>query len=214
MPIILHEAIPPILELGLWHIEEQEEWFSQNLLLNPEEAAQLAQIKGQRRVEWLAARQLVHQMLGGPARLALLKDAYGKPQLESAACHLSISHSKNMAAAALAADPVGIDIQYLVPKIESMAHKYMRPEELDSLQPATRLEHIHAYWGAKEALYKAYGRRGLDFCAHIHITPFVFALEGGTFGGKIVKAGYEAHFEGQYALADNYMLVHAVEKKD
>jgi 4'-phosphopantetheinyl transferase len=212
MPVILHEIPAPELQIGLWQIEEQEAWFAEGLQLAPEETSQLASIKGHRRVEWLAARQLVHQMLGSPQREALHKDAYGKPYLSQARYHLSISHSKAMAAAALADRPVGIDIQALVPKIEGLASKYMRAEELESLEPATRLEHIHAYWGAKEALYKAYGQRGLDFCGHIHVTPFSYQVSGGTFEAKIIKDGYLGLFFGRYALAQGYMLVHALEK--
>lgn len=210
MPVILHEHIQPRGEIGLWRIEEPEDWFLARLSLSPAESEQLAQIRGRRRVEWLAVRQLVHDMSGRATRGAFLKDEYGKPHLEGSAYQISISHSGRLAAAIAAPCPVGIDIQNLVPRISHLAHKFMRPVELESLQPAWRLEQIHVYWGAKEALYKAYGRRALDFGSNIHIHPFAFDPLGGQCAGLIVKEDYKAHFKLHYSMIGEYVLVYAV----
>ncbi len=210
MPVILHEHIQPQGEIGLWRIEEPEDWFLARLSLSPSESEQLAQIRGRRRVEWLAVRQLVHDMSGRATRGAFLKDEYGKPHLEGSAYQISISHSGGLAAAIAAPCPVGIDIQNLVPRISHLAHKFMRPLELESLQPDWRLEQIHVYWGAKEALYKAYGRRALDFSSNIHIHPFSFDPLGGQCTGLIVKEAYKAHFKLHYSMIGEYVLVYAV----
>ena len=212
MPVILHEHIQPQGEIGIWRIDEPEDWFLGRLDLSTAETEQLGQIKGRRRVEWLAVRQLVHDMSGREQRGAFLKDEHGKPHLEGSAYYISISHSRNMAAAIAAPGLVGIDIQNLVPRITHLAHKYMRPDELASLQEGARLEQMHVYWGAKEALYKAYGRRALDFCANIHIQPFVFDPLGGQCTGAIFKDGYEAYFRLHYSLIEDYVLVYAVEE--
>lgn len=211
MPILLHQHIEPEGELGTWRIGEPEQWFLERLELAPSERLQLSQIKGRRRLEWLAARQLVHQMSGRDQRGAFLKDEYGKPHLEGSAYHISISHSHELAAAIAAPMPVGVDIQYLVPRIERLAHKYMRPEELASLVPETRIEHLHAYWGAKEALYKAYGRRALDFRTHIQITPFRYDPQGGDCTGRIVREDYEGLFQLRYFRLEGYMLAYGLE---
>lgn len=210
MPIILHQHIEADTELGVWRIEEPEAWFLDRLDLRPEEQQQLQRIRGRRRVEWLAVRQLVHQMSGREQRGAFLKDEYGKPHLESSSHHISISHSHELAAAIAAPVAAGVDIQFLVPRIGRLAHKFLRPEELASLRPHNRIEHLHVYWGAKEALYKAYGRRALDFRSHIHITPFSYDARGGHFKGRVVKENYEAWFELHYSLRGDYMLVYGI----
>ena len=78
MPLLIHKHLGTGLEIGIWQIAELEPWFMERLKLYPEEEKQLAQIKGRRRVEWLASRQLVHQMSGLKERSAFLKDEFGK----------------------------------------------------------------------------------------------------------------------------------------
>lgn len=210
MPLIAHEAIRPEGELGIWRIEEPELWFRRHLELAPSEEAQLSKIKGRRRVEWLAVRQLVHDMSGREQRGAFIKDEYGKPHLEGASWCISISHSHDLAAAIASPRSVGIDIQFLVAKIERLAHKFMRPEEMGSLDAEKRIEHLHVYWGAKEALYKAYGRRELDFCSNILVDPFDFDLLRGSTRGRIEKGDFRASYALRYKQLGEYILVYAV----
>jgi 4'-phosphopantetheinyl transferase len=211
MPIYLHQHILPIGELGIWKIEESESFFRERLDLAPPERAQLEKIKGRRRTEWLAARQLVHYMSGREERSVFIKDSFGKPHLKDSTYQISISHSRDMAAAIAAPLPVGIDIQVVVEKIDRIAHKFMRAEEMASLQAATRIEHLHVYWGAKEALYKAYGRRELDFCGHIFIDPFSFQPGQGTIMGHIRKGDFTADYQLQYQQIDHFILVYGME---
>jgi len=211
MPLHFHRHLNPEGEMGLWHITESAEYFESRLSLLPSEKAQLAELKGHRRLEWLAGRWLLHEMSGREERGACLKDEHGKPYLEGSLYEISISHSREMAAIMAAPRAVGIDIQKLVGKIERIAHKYMREEESASLQASSRLVHLHVYWGAKEALYKAYGRRQLDFKAHIHISPFSFDPKGGSMTGQIIKGDFREKYEIFYEQFDDYILVHAME---
>ena len=213
MPLFLQEDLDVGGEIGLWKVTEAEDWFRSKLELYQEELEQLEQIKGRRRTDWLAVRYLVHQMSGRQNRGAFLKDEFGKPHLEDSRYQISISHSGEMAAAIAAPASVGIDIQGMVAKIERIAHKYMRAEEMASLQPSTRLPHLHVYWGAKEALYKAYGRRQLDFCQHILIEPFAFDENGGNFRGTVQKESYLAEFDIHYRFVGDYVLVFGLAKE-
>ncbi|HKK79209.1 MAG TPA: 4'-phosphopantetheinyl transferase superfamily protein [Phaeodactylibacter sp.] len=215
MALLLHEHIQPEGALGLWRIEESEAWFLTQLDLAPSELQQLERLRGRRRAEWLAARQLVHQMSGRAKRAVFWKDEYGKPHLRDSAYDISISHSHGLAAAIAAPKAVGIDIQKMVPKLERISSKYMRPAELESLSGTNnrlRLAQLHVYWGAKEALYKAYGRRALDFRKHIHISPFSYQEAGGTTTGYIEKETIRQQFHLQYEYREEHMLVYAVEK--
>ena len=213
MPLLLHEKLNFGGELGLWSVKEPEEWFRSKLELIAAEEGQLGNIKGRRRTDWLAVRYLVHQMSGRLKRGAFLKDEFGKPHLEGSNFHISVSHSGTMAAAIAGPASVGIDIQNIVAKIVRIEHKFMRQPELQSLKAATRIPHLHVYWGAKEALYKAYGRRQLDFCEHILIEPFEFNGVGGTFKGRVLKEDFDEEYLLTYRFVEKYILVYAWEEK-
>ncbi len=212
MPLFLHEHLPDVGELGLWRIEEPEEWFLHHLLLTPVELRQLSHMKGRRRLEWLAARQLVHEMSGREKRTAFVKDEFGKPHLQDSPYQISISHSDGLAAAIAAPLSVGIDIQKIVAKITRIAHKFMREEEKASLEDATQIPHLHLYWGAKEALYKAYGRRELDFKQHIFVEPFSFNGQEGAMDGRVEKGDFCAHYRLYFRCINQFTLVYALEK--
>lgn len=210
MALLRHDYIEHIGEIGIWQITEPETWFMQSLFLYPAELRQLSEIKGRRRQEWLAARELVHQMSGRKKRSAFVKDEHGKPHLEHSDWHISISHSHGLAAAIASPHLCGIDIQFIVPKITRLAHKFLRPEEADSITPAHKLDQLHFYWGAKEALYKAYGRKKLEFIDHIHIQPFEYNTSKGQTTGCVVKGEECIDFNIFYERSkEGYMLVWA-----
>ena len=211
MPLLFHRYLKPEGELGLWKIEEAAVFFLEQMDLTAAEQKEVAKIKGHRRLEWLAGRWLLHHMSGRQMRGACLKDEYGKPYLTGSVYDISISHSREMAAVIAAPQEVGVDIQKLVTKIELIAHKFMRDEESDSLEEATRIEHLHVYWGAKEALYKAYGRRELDFKKHIFIHPFTYDLTNGMCTGYVEKGDYKKDFKIHYERIEDYILVWGVE---
>lgn len=214
MPIQTYRHLDSKGELGIWHIEESEAYFQERMQLTDLETEQLAQIKGEgRRKEWLASRWLLHVMSGRKERGAFLKDKYGKPHLMDSPFQVSISHSNQMAAVLATPVSCGIDIQKIVSKIERITHKFLRQEESYSLALGSRLEHLHVYWGAKEALYKAYGRKELDFRQHIHITPFEYDLERGQFEGHIQKDSYRQDFQLFYEQIGAFILVYALAKK-
>ncbi len=213
MPLFYKRTEGNQAELSLWEVEESEAWFLERLQLSQAEWLQLSQINGHRRVEWLSVRYLMSQMLGARSS-AILKDEFGKPYLVHLPLHISISHSHKKAAAIVANDLAGIDIQKLVEKIERIAPRMMRKEELESLEARSRLEHLHVYWGAKESLYKAYGRRALDFCNHIFIEPFSFDLKRGKAKGRVLKGSFDASFDIYYQQIADYMLVYALKAAD
>ena len=212
MPLQHHQHINPTGELGIWQIVETEAWFREQLLLSPAELRQLSTIKGRRRLEFLAARQLVHQMSRRTVRGAFVKDEFGKPHLSGSNWHISISHSHSLAAAVASPLLCGIDIQFIVPKITRLAHKFLRAEEAASITEKYELDQLHFYWGAKEALYKAYGRRELDFKKHLHVEPIAVDIPTGRTTARILKDGViDQSFQVYYQRSETgYMLVWCV----
>jgi phosphopantetheinyl transferase len=198
---------------AVWKIEEDEKFFFDHLLLHESESAEVAQLKGRRRLEWLASRYLVHLMVSDDPdwdRIPMLKDEFGKPHLDDHELYVSFSHSYDFVAVILGRMTVGIDIQKFVPKITALERKFMREEESASLGKMSRLEHLHIYWGAKEALYKCYGRRQLDFKQHILVEPFAYQ-ESGKTSGTVAKNGFHQTYDIFFEKSDNYFLVHALE---
>jgi len=212
MAILIHRNIKGEGEIGLWKIEEEESFFADKLKLAYSEQQQIDLMKGHRRVEWYASRYLLHVMSGREKRGVCLKDEFGKPFLLDSLFDISISHSRELAAVIAAPCSVGIDIQRIVEKIERIAHKYMREEEMASLKEETRINHLHVYWGAKECLYKAYGQKKLDFKEHIFINPFEYDVTNGTCSGYVTKGERTFHFKLYYELIEeDYILVYALE---
>lgn len=213
MPLLFHEEVRPEVELGVWEVTEKEQWFLNQLLLYPGELRQLSLIKGRKRLEWLGVRHLVHEMSGRIKRGAFLKDEYGKPYLENSDYHVSISHSEGMAAAVASIANNGVDIQRVVPKLGAIAKRVMSPEEMACIKEESFLEHLHVLWGAKECLYKGYGRKQLDFRANIIIEPFEYQDGGGSCEGWVKKDEASMNFSIHYRIEKGeFMLVYALQK--
>ncbi len=210
MPLKLYNKISPEGELGIWNIHENEAFFLSKLNLTKEETDYFQKLKGRRGVEWIAVRYLLHFMSGRKIRGAVLKDEFGKPHLENSNWHISISHTHGRAAVIASPKLVGIDIQKFVSRIDRIAHKFMRPIENECLEESTQLEHLHIFWGAKEALYKAYGRKELEFKGHILVDPFPYS-ENGSTTATIKKGDYEKSFQVHFDKMENFFLVWVME---
>jgi hypothetical protein len=166
MPVILKKNIDDQTTIGIWQIDEEESFFLDKISLSASETLQLQQIKGKRRLHWLCSRYLLHLLTKEDLRLNCLKDQYGKPYLEGLDKHISFSHSDDLVAVALSNVHVGIDIQKAVEKIVRIRHKFINSHE-DSYVDVDQLPRLHIIWGAKESVFKAYGRKEVDFKGHM-----------------------------------------------
>lgn len=220
MPLVfrsdLFTDIAPGGTLGVWRIDEAEEELKKQLALSLEEEQQLANIKGLgRRREFLAARQLLHQLSGREERGSLIKDSNGKPHLAGSAFQVSISHTHQYSAAVGHVNTCGVDIQLFVAKINRIAPRFMNARELVFLTDANRLIFQHLVWSAKEAMYKCYGLREIDFRQHLLVDLAGIPLAGGRTKGYLQKDGVNQTFWLNYQIfANNYMLVAAVKEQE
>jgi 4'-phosphopantetheinyl transferase len=202
--------------LGLWHITEDEDFFIRKLPLTDAEKAEIDAATGRKKLEKLAGKLLMRHMTGWAN--SIVKDQYGKPFFKDSDVHLSLSHSGDYVAGIISQRPVGIDIQYITSKMERVAPRVMNDNKFKNLDPNNPLEHLHVYWGAKEALYKAYGTRSLDFKKHILIQPFDYAAIADTSRitrvteGAILANNRTQVFDIFYKKIQNYILVYAIEK--
>ncbi len=212
MPLVYKKRLSPEGVLGVWRIEEPEAFFLDSISLHPEEAAQLQFIRGRRRVEWLAGRQLVHLLSERDIRGAVIKDEFGKPYLDQSRYHISMSHTLDMAAVIAGPRPVGIDIQAFVRRIVMLAPKFVHRDEVDSWQSASDpIEALHVIWGAKECIYKAYGRRQIDFREDLRILPFTFREHGGVLEARLLNKDRERSFTAHYYRMFHTMMVYLTE---
>jgi 4'-phosphopantetheinyl transferase len=210
MPLIQYIIAPNQVRLGLWLINEPEDFFLKKLPLTTDEKETLNNYRGKRRLEWLAGKYLLNVMTGWAYKI--VKDEYGKPQLGNSSLHISMSHSGDYTAALVAPCYIGIDIQSLTSKIERVANRVFNANKLDKLDEKTRLEHLHVYWGAKEALFKAYGKKELDFKKNIIVEPFVYKNTEGVTSGVVEKDDFKKSFNIYYKKIDNHILVYAIEQ--
>lgn len=118
-----------------------------------------------RRDEWLLARFAAKKLA---MQLGLVSDPrdceVGRPSLilpgETEPWFVSISHSAPYAAAALAHEPVGIDIQVVRELTESSSHLFMTDEEAEAMRRCCLPHRVLHFWCAKEAAWK---QRSTDF---------------------------------------------------
>jgi 4'-phosphopantetheinyl transferase len=204
-------------QLAVWHITENETFFKDKLSLTDSDLAELNERRGRRRLEWLAGKYLVQLLVD--FKYKIVKDEFGKPHLEGSDLHISISHSAHWAVAIISPQAVGIDIQEVTPRLDRIAWRVMNENKLQQLDVMHRLDHLHSYWCAKEALYKAYGWRGLDFRKNIVITPFIFPEKGLEIGvflqvteGVVLTDNFEKKFKLYLGKIDNCILVYCLLK--
>ena len=212
MPILLKNEIAPAGEIGVWEVSEPISYFEKRVNLYPAEKIETKILSHRKRLEWFASRYLLHLMSGRLVRMACVKDSYGKPHLEDSSYQISMSHSNDRVAIIASPHIVGIDIQKIVGKIERIQNKFLNEKEAKSLDPLHKLAQLHVYWGAKESLYKAYGRKGLNFKEHILIDPFVYNSNGMHLSGEVVFGDYHKSFDIFASELDDYILVYAINR--
>lgn len=209
MPLTERNRRGEQITYGIWQIEEPSSYFEARLDLSESELEQISTLKGRRKLEWLASRWLLHIIADHDQRVELKKDLYGRPFMAGLDRHISISHTHGFTTAILADRPTGIDIQVRVEKIYRIDHKFLSTEELSNVNPLRRQEFLHVYWGAKECLYKAYGRRQLDFKRDLVIHPF--NLEQGFTKGLIKKESPGMTFDIYFECRKDYVFVYSIQ---
>jgi len=208
MPLVLYKKIDNKTALGVWDVTESEQWFRSRLELVMEEVEALNRIQSDlKRREWLGARWLLHYLGDGNQREPCLKDAFGKPYLLNSTTEISISHSSGQAAVLRSAGPGGIDIQKRVKKIRRIERKFVNDTERRWLRAEHYGSDLHLIWGAKEALYKIYSKKKVDFCKEleIQVPDFKNRKTKGTII-KQKKTSYDIFFQ----WVGDYLLVYSL----
>ncbi len=183
MPLFYQHNINEFSRLGIWKIEETEDFFLKKVFLQREIS------HPHKRLQHLAGRYLLQFLFSDfPYDLIMIADTR-KPFLSNEAYHFSISHCGDFAAAIVSRESrVGVDIELVKPMIQKIKHKFLSDVEMQLLTDERVLSNntipvmdnaksenpssdfLTLCWSAKEALYKWYGSGGVDFKAHMQLS--------------------------------------------
>ncbi len=150
----------------IWHIVEPLEKLVSHLY--PQEIEELAHIQVlEKKYEYAAVRNLMQHIAFQEhfTYVSIQKNENGKPFLPTIPLEISISHAFPFVAVALASKPLGIDIEKKQEKIRIVARRVFSEKELSLAQNDLNL--LTQLWTAKEAIYKAYSRKGIAFKENI-----------------------------------------------
>jgi phosphopantetheinyl transferase len=180
LPLVYQHTINSNTKLGLWRIEEPEEFFLAKVPLKRDVS------HPHKRLQHLAGRYLLPTLFEDfPLEEILIADTR-KPFLPDEQYHFSISHCGNYAAAIASAEQrVGIDIEQPTEKIFRIIHKFLNEDEKqllhESMSSSQLLQSATLLWSAKEAMFKWYGDGRVDFKQHLLIQE----LDGTNEEGKL-----------------------------
>lgn len=179
--------------MGLWRIEETEEMYRDQLLLDDEELEFLASINHEsRRLQWLASRLLIRTIIKPKGQILMEWDDFGKPVIINYDFEVSISHCRDMVAVIVGDSRTGVDIEQKTDKIGRIAHKFINEEEQSFIRDEQLLEYQLVLWAAKETLFKYIGGGGIDFRKHLNVKSFELGAKG-TFSIEYRKGESEQH---------------------
>lgn len=195
--------------IGIWESTEAIDELAEQEGLNHHPEYQSGFRSENRRREFVTVRALLRSLLPAGSQYTLEYDSFGKPRLDLS-YSISISHTGKFVAILLSDGlESGLDLELLRPGIDQLARKFVSPAEFEKLEESHLAEQLHIIWGAKEVLYKIYGRKQLDFKNHLYVLPFSYASKGS------IKAGFRKNtihecYEIQYEIWQNCMLAYSM----
>jgi phosphopantetheinyl transferase len=168
MPLFYQQTIDRHTKIGIWKIEETENFFLETVPLQSEIT------HPHKRMQHLAGRYMLRYLFPDfPYELIRIAGTL-KPFLENEAYHFSISHCDDYAAAIVSRDKrVGIDIETVSERVRRVKDKFINTIESGIIEhfenPASDLMKYTLMWSCKEAMFKWYGDGQVDFKKHLQL---------------------------------------------
>lgn len=195
MPLIIKESSHSGTTTYIWHRIEPDSYFLSEMDIREGKWEEVEQWNKARKAEWICGRYLIQKFLGCTSRELQLDDK-GKPHLNDHSQQLSLSHSGSWVGLSHSKLEIGLDIQVYRPGIAKLAHKYIRPDEIElANQFLPLVDTYHYIWCCKEAIYKADGRRELDFKKNISVSDVSLIGNIVEWKGVIVKNTEIKHYK-------------------
>lgn len=207
MPVHKTLTVNETTKVLIWKIEESFENLSDGITLTQRSSDRLNGMKSDlHRRGFLSVRHLLNEV--GYTDADLVYDEFGKPHLNDGK-FISITHSFTFSGIIISDDtPVGIDIEKQRDKILKIAHKFTPIEAYKSIANHDALvSKLTIVWGAKESLYKIYGKKKLLFLNNIYIEDFSFETNETT--GKILYEGVTDEYKIHFLETEGFTCVYA-----
>ena len=207
MPLYKTIRVNDFTKVLIWKIEESLADLTKGIELTEQSKKRVDAMKSILHQQgFMSIRQLLKQ--AGYKDADVFYDEFGKPHLKDKN-YLSISHSFTFTAIIISEKkPVGIDVEKQRDKIVKIAHKFTPIEEYNTIANHEALvSKLTIVWGAKESLYKIYGKKKLQFLHHIYIEDFSFIDTKTT--GVIKYKGYVSSYDICFLEFEGFTCVYA-----
>jgi len=156
-----------------------------------------------RDLEKSGIQHLLNKLFGSKT-VRLEYTAHNKPFLAGENLHISISHSHDRLVILVNQnESTGVDIELLRDKVRNIQHKFLNEEELTFANNDP--EKLTVLWAAKEAIYKAYGLKEVEFKKNIFIEPY--DENENTFIGKMDLPSFKKRYLMTRQKTEDYILV-------
>lgn len=177
-------------------------------LLHLPDYAAFTGLSAKRELEKKGTAYLLEKMFNTPCELAYSEE--GKPFIKNNDCHISISHSHDkLAILCDNRSSTGVDIELIRDKVVKIKDKFLSAAELQAAND--NIEKLIIYWAAKEALYKLYGLKEVEFAKHLYIHPFALGASD-IITGEVNLERFQKKFSLHYEKLEDYMLVYILEE--
>jgi 4'-phosphopantetheinyl transferase EntD len=135
-------------------------------------------------VEKEAMDLLIKETMG--TDFTIERDVYGKPWPTNKSGFISLSHSINWVAFCFHPNqPMGIDVETTRTQLAKVAPRILHQSELSILEKSQDKQRtLQLFWGGKEALYKAYGKKNLEFSTQLVLSGI--EDDSDSFKGEIL----------------------------
>lgn len=204
MPLFYQQNINYATKLAIWKIEEKESFFLEKVPLNIQVS------HPHKRLQHLAGRYLLPTLYSDFPLYEILIADTRKPFLKNEEYHFSISHCGQFAAAIVSNElRVGIDIELQTERLHKIKHKFLSTKELifvNSHSKPEQLQLLTIMWGAKEAMFKWYGKGSVDFNVMMEIEEFILSTSG-SFQAIFHTATKSFRLQLEYKILNTLCLV-------
>ena len=170
--------------------------------------AQLMDLEAKRDIEKGGTVYLLEKLFNTPVELTYTPE--GKPFLNNRNCHISITHSHDKLAIIVnEKHATGIDIELIRDKVLKIKHKFLSETELNDAN--NNVQALITYWACKEAMYKLYSKKEVDFIAHLFVNK-ITELDKGNTVGEIKIGNFIKKINLHYEKLEDYMLVYTLDE--
>ena len=206
MPL-LNDLVPnDSLLCKLWRIDELEEIMDPNNELNSEDYQIFLKRKANHlRNQFLASRKLIG-IINPDLRISYKEDI----PILSDNRNISISHSDEIVTVLISKENgIGVDVEKINNKVQSVASKFLSSNEIRFFGKTPSTRQLIRAWTAKEAVYKAIKKPGINFSDNIILDKFNDKAKSAN--AKFISSDQETTFKLYFYDLDDYCLTIAQE---